>query len=137
MASIRVSLGIPMPLRARAEALVEDLVEPAKVTALEKLGDGRRALVDRDKVAAREGGVAGGLGVRDPDTMGGWCCRLLRSDRSCRATVDRLGGKLVSLVVGRTDDQGGSEPGGLSRMLRGFSMTAPVFQCSCHSSGST
>ena len=34
----------PDAVAVRAEAHVEDLVEPAKVTALEKLGDGRRAL---------------------------------------------------------------------------------------------
>ena len=36
--------GHPDAVAAQAEAHVEDLVEPAKVTALEKLGDGRRAL---------------------------------------------------------------------------------------------
>ena len=36
--------GHPDAVAARAEVLVEDLVEPAKGTALEKLGDGRQAL---------------------------------------------------------------------------------------------
>ncbi len=36
--------GHPEAVAARADELVGDLVEPAKVTALEKLGDGRQPL---------------------------------------------------------------------------------------------
>ncbi len=59
--------GVPLPapldaeaVSARADRLVADLVEPAKVTALEKLGEGERAY----RIAA--GWVRGKLGAADP-----------------------------------------------------------------------
>ncbi len=59
--------GIPAPappdaeaVSARAHALVADLIEPAKATALEKLGEGERAF----RIAA--GWVRGKLGAYNP-----------------------------------------------------------------------
>ena len=81
----------PDVISTRATELVADLVEPAKSTAPEKLGEGRAGAGDRDRLVAREVHAVGsrhgrGFGGRCP----GW--------RRVTATEERHQGRYADLV---------------------------------------